>query len=165
MYPKPMCGQRMEPGAERASLNLFSTSAGERYVPLKSGVNQWNAGGRVRQFGECYIPISAEFRKNHPGFLPGRDEIVFLELPSGRVVKAKVCQQGGKALMTSPNNELSDWLLPLIDGSIEKSIRRYVAKVPYSFQDLSSSGIIAISLMSQPGTGQYKVSACDGTCS
>ena len=34
-----------------------------------------------------------------------------LVLPSGEILLAKVCQQGNKALMTNPNNALSDWLL------------------------------------------------------
>lgn len=49
------------------------------YLPLygrkqivfeKSGLNQWNAGGRDRHPNEVYIPIPAEIHKNFPGFFP-----------------------------------------------------------------------------------------------
>ena len=41
-------------------LPLYSTEAGNRIVHEKSGINQWNAGGRKRKFGESYIPIPSK---------------------------------------------------------------------------------------------------------
>ena len=65
----------------------------KKYVPEKSGLNQWNAGGRVRKYGEVYIPIPAEIRKLKIGFFPERDKIFNLEIPSGIKLKAKICQR------------------------------------------------------------------------
>ncbi len=42
---------------------------------------------------------------------PPRDEIFNLQIPTGDIFSAKVCQENSKALMTNPNKALSDWLL------------------------------------------------------
>lgn len=34
-----------------------------------------------------------------------------MQIPTGEVFEAKVCQENSKALMTNPNKALSDWLL------------------------------------------------------
>lgn len=34
-----------------------------------------------------------------------------LVVPSGEILSAKVCQDNSKALMTNPNNALSEWML------------------------------------------------------
>jgi hypothetical protein len=34
-----------------------------------------------------------------------------LQIPTGEIFSAKVCQENSKALMTNPNKALSDWLL------------------------------------------------------
>jgi predicted transposase YdaD len=34
-----------------------------------------------------------------------------LKVPTGEVLKTKVCQDNSKALMTNPNKAISDWLL------------------------------------------------------
>lgn len=90
-------------------------------VEKKSGLNQWNAGGRKRNINEVYIPIPSwihdvfddffvysrlykgESAKNSPNF--------DVELPSGEVMSCKVAQQGGKALMSNPNKALGQWIL------------------------------------------------------
>ena len=77
----------------------------------KSGLNQWNAGGRKRDYGEIYIPIPIQIHKNFPGYFPDRDTQFNLHVPTGEILNAKVCQENSKALMTNPNNALSDWLL------------------------------------------------------
>ena len=82
-----------------------------KYVPEKSGLNQWNAGGRPRNSDEIYIPISQEDHKRTPGFFPDRDTPFNLHLPDGRVISAKVCQDNSKALMSNPNSSLGKWLL------------------------------------------------------
>ena len=90
------------------------------YLPLygrnqtvfeKSGLNQWNAGGRDRHHNEVYIPIPAEIHKNFPNFFPDRETPFDLKLPNGKTMQSKVCQDGGKALMSYSNRELGQWIL------------------------------------------------------
>ena len=85
------------------------------YLPLygnnqtvfeKSGLNQWNAGGRERHPNEVYIPIPAEIHKNFPKFFPDKDTPFSLKLPNGKKMKSKVCQDNNKALMSYSNREL-----------------------------------------------------------
>jgi len=90
-------------------LPLYSTRDGS--VPEKSGLNQWNAGGRNRDASEVYIPVPAEIHKNFPEFFPDRDTPFTLRLPNGREMKSKICQDGGKALMSYSNKELGQWIL------------------------------------------------------
>lgn len=93
----------------RVILPLYSTK--DREVPEKSGLNQWNANGRKRDYNEIYIPIPAIVHKISPEFFPKRDESFDLELPNGNILSVKVCQDGSKALMSNPNKELGKWLL------------------------------------------------------
>lgn len=90
------------------------------YLPLygrdqivfeKSGLNQWNAGGRDRHPNEVYIPIPAEIYKNFPKFFPNRDTSFLLKLPNGKNMKSKICQDNNKALMSYSNRELGKWIL------------------------------------------------------
>lgn len=100
-------------------LPLYSPQT--KNVERKSGLNQWNAGGRTRNINEVYIPIPSwihqEFNdffvysrlyrgqsaKNSPSF--------DVELPNGEIMSSKVAQQGGKALMSNPNKALGKWIL------------------------------------------------------
>lgn len=52
-----------------------------------------------------------ELHKKYPNFFPKRDQDFNLQIPTGEVFSAKVCQENSKALMTNPNKALSDWLL------------------------------------------------------
>jgi len=108
------------PGIDYVILPLYSVKAKEALkepiVPLKSQLNQWNAGGRVRDPGEVYVPIPIKIHKEYPDFFPDRDVQFNLRLPSGETLVSKVCQQNSKALMTNPNNALSDWLLRRVLG-------------------------------------------------
>lgn len=97
----------------------------KKYVPEKSGLNQCNAGGRVRKYGEVYIPVPAEIRKLKSGFFPERDKIFNLEIPSGDKLKAKICQDNGKALMTNPNVALANWLLKDVLQLKERELLTY----------------------------------------
>lgn len=90
-------------------LPLYSTR--NDLVPEKSGLNQWNAGGRKRSLNEVYIPIPMQIHQNFPDFFPGRDTPFDLIIPDGNILNAKVCQENSKALMTNPNSALADWLL------------------------------------------------------
>ena len=83
----------------------------EKFVFEKSGLNQWNADGRKRDFGEVYIPIPYEIHRQFPSFFPERDKIFELKIPTGEIFSAKICQDKSKALMTNPNKALSDWIL------------------------------------------------------
>lgn len=96
---------------EYVLLPLFSTRGKLKEVPLKSGLNQWNAGGRDRNADELYIPVPVNIRKNNPTFFPDRNTPFNLHLPNGEVINAKICQDGGKALMSNPNSVLGKWLL------------------------------------------------------
>lgn len=91
-------------------LPLYS-ERGSKHVPLKSGLNQWNAGGRKRTYGEVYIPIPKKVHNLKPDFFPPRDESFTLLLPNDTSLVVKVCQDGGKALMSDPNRALGEWLL------------------------------------------------------
>ena len=92
-------------------LPLYGIKKDEKYIFEKSGLNQWNAGGRKRDPGEIYIPIPSIIHNQFPEFFPKRDEPFNLKIPTGKVFEAKVCQDNSKALMTNPNKALSDWLL------------------------------------------------------
>ena len=108
-------------------LPLYSCLKNEnkKYVPEKSGLNQWNAGGRVRKYGEVYIPVPSEIRKLKSGFFPEIDKIFNLEIPSGYKLKAKICQDNGKALMTNPNVALANWLLKDVLQLKERELLTY----------------------------------------
>ena len=113
-------------------LPLYSVR--DNNVPEKSGLNQWNAGGRKRHPNEVYIPIPSwihdvfdeffvyakerkrrgESAKNSPSFE--------VELPNGHKMKCKVAQSGGKALMSDPNKDLGKWILRDVLGLPERRL-------------------------------------------
>lgn len=101
------------------------------YLPLygrnqtvfpSSGLNQWNASGRDRNVNEVYIPIPIKVHSIKPEFFPKRDESFNLKLPNGNILKAKVCQDNNKALMSYNNKDLGKWILRdvlcLIEGDL-----------------------------------------------
>lgn len=92
-------------------LYSYNRRTHENFVPEKSGLNQWNAGGRERKPNEVYIPIPAEIRRFKPDFFPPRDISFTLNLPNGSFKMAKVCQDNSKALMSNPNEDLGKWIL------------------------------------------------------
>lgn len=92
-------------------LPLYSEKNGEKFVFEKSGLNQWNAGGRKRDINEVYIPIKASFYRENPDFFPDRETPFDVELPNGKILNMKICQENGKALMSNPNKELGKWIL------------------------------------------------------
>ena len=97
-------------GVDFVILPLYSTK-GVKNVPTKSGLNQWNAGGRKRDFSEVYIPVPKEIHNFYPHFFPPRDKPFILQTPLGENLSAKLCQDSAKALMSNPNSALSNWLL------------------------------------------------------
>jgi hypothetical protein len=98
-------------GENYVILPLYGIYKKEKFVFEKSGLNQWNARGRKRDFGEIYIPIPINIHLEFPDFFPERNQQFNLKIPTGEVFVAKVCQENCKALMTNPNKSLSDWLL------------------------------------------------------
>lgn len=92
-------------------LPLYSTKTLPKNVPEKSGLNQWNAGGRLRHNKEVYIPIPKWIHKKFPNFFPPRDVSFQLKLPDNTLLSAKVCQDDSKALMSNPNKDLGEWLI------------------------------------------------------
>lgn len=140
-------------------LPLFSTqSIDNKQVASKSGINQWNAGGRDRKFGEAYIPVPSLVHKLSPGFFPGRDVNFTLLLPNGQQVLAKLCQDGSKALMSSPNDVLCNWLFASIDGSIEVAERRLSNHNAYTYEDLRTIGKDSVRVIRTPnGITEYRL--------
>ena len=110
----------------KACLRLYSTKPnGTKFVAPKSGLNQWNAGGRKRDMNEVYIPFPAEDRERYSGFFPNRDQPFELLLPDGTIISAKVCQQDSKAIMSNPNKILGEWLLRKVFELPEKTLLTY----------------------------------------
>jgi hypothetical protein len=99
------------PDVEFLILALYSIKGSKKVVHPKSGLNQWNAAGRKRDFNEVYIPIPSMIHKTNPDFFPLRDQPFNLRLPNGAIMSAKVCQDNSKALMSNPNKALGKWLL------------------------------------------------------
>lgn len=102
------------PGIDFVILPLYSlreSKPNKKVVAQRSGLNQWNAQGRKRDFGEVYIPIPIKIQREYTNFFPSRDVPFNLLIPTGEILNAKVCQENSKALMTNPNRELSEWLL------------------------------------------------------
>ena len=106
-------------------LPLYSDKGSKRNVPEKSGLNQWNAAGRKRNPDEVYIPIPAWIHRRFPDFFPQRDEAFELILPDKNILSAKVCQDGGKALMTNPNLDLGKWILRKVMNLKENELLTY----------------------------------------
>ncbi|MDO4425218.1 MAG: NgoFVII family restriction endonuclease [Planctomycetia bacterium] len=92
-------------------LGLYSVKKRKKFIPEKSGLNQWNGGGRARTADEIYIPIRQPDHQKTPNFFPPRDTSFILELPNGNEISAKLCQDNSKALMSNPNSALGKWLL------------------------------------------------------
>lgn len=74
-------------------LPLYSTKNRNKnkIVLQKSGLNQWNAGGRKRNIDEVYIPIPKKIHKFYPNFFPPKDQTFELILPTDDRLKAKIC--------------------------------------------------------------------------
>lgn len=102
---------KLEKGLNYVVLPLYGIHKKEKFIFERSGLNQWNANGRKRDFGEVYIPIPVLIHQLYPNFFPARDVNFNLQVPNGEILSAKVCQENSKALMTNPNKALSDWLL------------------------------------------------------
>ena len=98
-------------GIDYIVLPLYSIKNGRKIIFERSSLNQWNAGGRVRDINEMYINYPAKAREINENFFPPRDQEFILQTPTGENLRAKICQDNNKALMTNPNKAISDWLL------------------------------------------------------
>ncbi|TQR34597.1 restriction endonuclease [Campylobacter sp. MIT 99-7217] len=112
-------------GVDFVILPLYSTKGETKKVPLRSGLNQWNAGGRRRSYGEVYIPIPTFIHKHCPKFFPPRDIPFTLKTPNNEILNVKLCQDNSKALMSNPNTALSNWLLKTALNLQEKEVATY----------------------------------------
>ncbi len=131
----------MQRGFDYAILPLYSDRGGIRSVPQKSGLNQWNAGGRARDENEVYIPIPKMIHMKYPRFFPPRDEHFVLKLPDGQKLSAKVCQDNSKALMSTHNADLGKWIL-----------RKVLRKPPgelITMEDLNRYGIDSVRILNE----------------
>lgn len=126
-------------GVDYVILPLYSKRGGVPNVQEKSGLNQWNAGGRRRDDNEVYIPIPKSIHKLYPNFFPHRDCPFELILPNGESLSAKVCQEGGKALMSNPNSALGEWIL-------RKVLRKPIG-VLVTIDDLNTYGIDSVKII------------------
>ena len=103
-----------KPSEDFIVLPLYSPINNE--VMPKSGLNQWNANGRIRHPDEVYIPIPSWIHKLHEDFFPYntndfKSESFHVLLPNKKILKMKVAQENGKALMSDPNKDLGEWIL------------------------------------------------------
>ena len=123
-------------GVDYVILPLYSLRGKQKSVPERSGLNQWNARGRARNENEVYIPIPHKIHDYYPDFFPTRDEPFILALPDGKTLSAKICQDGGKALMSNPNSALGEWVL-------RKVLKKPVGKI-VTMDDLNALGIDSV---------------------
>ena len=132
--------EELTPGVDYVILPLYSPRAKQKnqepIVPLKSQLNQWNAGGRSRSFGEVYISIPSLIHQLCPEFFPGRDVHFNLKIPNGEVLTAKLCQEGSKALMTNPNNALADWMLRRVLSLDEGELLSYAKLIDVGYDSV-----------------------------
>lgn len=135
-------------GVNYVILPLYGEKNKQKFVFEKSGLNQWNAGGRKRDLGEIYIPIPSEIHNYYPDFFPSRDEEFNLTIPTGEVFTAKVCQDNSKALMTNPNKALSNWLLRKVFNLQEGELA--------TIEKMNELGFDSV-IIQKTSTGNYKI--------
>lgn len=145
-------------GTDFVILPLYSEKKGQQYVAEKSGLNQFNASGRKRNRYEVYIPVPKFIHNNYPDFFPQRDTPFNLILPNGSTLSAKICQDGGKALMSNPNKALGEWL---IDKVLKKKEGELI-----TIDDLNRYGFDSVCIQNlhttdENGIRQYRISLAD----
>lgn len=150
---------KLVPGVDYVILPLYSTRGATKTVEAASGINQWNAGGRLRKYGEAYIPIPIQVHRLAPGFFPERDRPFELILPNSPepVVNAKVCQQGSKALMSKPNDRLCRWLYKVIDPKFsDYDFDRPPNREPFTYADLQRVGRDSVIVIKDKSVSQLR---------
>lgn len=146
-------------GYDYVILPLYSNRGGVKTVPEKSGLNQWNAGGRKRDANEVYIPIPKSIHHMCPNFFPDNDTPFELQLPDGQILSAKLCQAGNKALMSNPNSALGEWILRKVLRKAEGDL--------VTMEDLDTYGIDSVKVISTHTTNAigervYRIVFSDG---
>ena len=148
------------PGIDFIILPLYSNRHGVKEVPAKSGLNQWNAAGRARKFGEAYIPVPSDIHKCCKGFFPiGKNFKLYL--PNTKEgANASLCQSGYKALMTNPNDELCKWIFKVIDPNFSLSMyNKAPSRKPFTYDDLETAGYdsVRVSKINEPERNGYEI--------
>lgn len=153
------------PGKDYVVLPLYSRKEGSPFIHERSGINQWNAKGRIRKFGEAYVQIPGVVHRYCSGFFPKRDTCFQLLLPNKKTsVNAKVCQSGSKALMTSPNRVLGEWLITSISPNIALKKISFDAKMdpenpihdPITYEDLLRIGKDCVKVFKHKKGSKYE---------
>lgn len=145
-------------------LPLYSSRREKNYddpelVQPSAGINQWNAKGRAREFGEAYIPLPAKVHDLKPGFFPGKDHPFKLKLPNGKIVDVKLCSGNPdkpKSIMSYRNADLLEWLFQLIDGNMTIAKKRLENSNPYTFKDLERVGRDSVKI-TKDENGEYSL--------
>lgn len=149
-------------------LRLYSSNKRHgKFVPLSSGLNQWNGyrksykidenGMRIlvkktqRDDNELYIPYPKEDR-DRGCFFPPKEESFDLLLPDGKIISAKVCQAGGKAIMSNPNKVLGKWLLRDVLNLNERQIITYDMLKIYNIDSV---------IFTKLGDKRYSIDFCE----
>lgn len=102
-------------GVNFVILPLYSVR--DDMVPLRDGLNKWNANGRPRKANEVSIAIPGILIKRFPKFFPDIHHAFTLHLPNGKCISAKPCEPKGKgkiighAIQSNPNTDLGQWIL------------------------------------------------------
>lgn len=133
---------------ETAIIPLYSVKDGIKIVFPKSGLNQWNAGGRLRSIDEVYIPFNKEIRNKYIDFFPDRNTPFDVTLPNGKTMSMKLCQDESKALMSNPNSELGKWLL--------REVLRLQENELLTYEKLEEIGIESV-VFEKNQFGEYKL--------
>jgi hypothetical protein len=148
------------PGVDYVVLPLYSTKTVKKEVPEKSGLNQWNAAGRQRKFGEAYIPVPIDIHKFCTGFFPiGKNFKLYLP-NTKEAADASLCQSGNKALMTNPNDELCKWIFKVIDPNFSLSMyNKKPSRKPFTYGDLEMAGYdsVRVSKLNEPERKGYEI--------
>lgn len=108
LHKEKLRDPRMKKIDQTVFLPLYGSN--QKVFP-KSGLNQWNAGGRDRHHDEVYIPVPIIIHELFSDFFPDRKTAFTLKFPDGESVTAKICQENGKALMTQSNKKLGKLIL------------------------------------------------------
>lgn len=133
------------PGIDFVVLPLYSNRSGKKEVPAKSGLNQWNAAGRPRKFGEAYIPVPIEIHKKCKDFFPLGEKFKLYLPNTQEPANARLCQADYKALMTKPNDELCKWIFKVIDSDFSLSMyNKPPSRRPFTYSDLEAAGFDAV---------------------
>ena len=152
-------------GKDYVVLPLYSLNGGTRMIHERSGVNQWNARGRERKFGEAYVQIPSVIHHCCPDFFPSRDTTFQLLLPnSEKSVPAKVCQSGSKALMTKPNALLGKWLIGSIISHVVQQRLSFDVKMdpenpihdPITYEDMLRIGKDCVKVFKHKKGSKYE---------